>query len=277
MDIKPIHIRASEPKYQNKHDLAPQFPYRLCIVGASGSGKTFHMLGLLPHLHYDTLTVLARHIDNPQYSTLRSICEDIEEAASKESGGQETKFSFFSDNLEDAPEVDSFNPQNQNLVIIDDFAGLPDNKLRYVVDMFIRGRHKGCSPCYLTQSYHRLPKTARLSCSYIVLFRGLNFDDKKAVYKDHLGDMTFDEFDHLYHACTDGQYGYMVLDLVNPKLGIRRTWDEIYVRPKNNSLSSNIKTHKLIPHLAKKVKHSSSSESEEDDHDTRATSEESEP
>ena len=225
MEISNLKIKDSTPKFRNKNMLAPQWCFRIIFVGKSGSGKTMTMLNLLyRYLDFDTLTVYARHLDNPQYQDLRDKIEKAEEDQDEESR------TFFSSTLKDYLPVESYNPENQNLVIFDDFASLSERELQPVCDMWIRGRHRSISSMFLTQSYKKLPKTARLQATMIVLFKGLNEADKKSVWADHVSSMPYKEFDELYHVCTDPKFGFMVIDLENPDFHIRRGFDEIYIK-----------------------------------------------
>jgi len=205
------------------NSLAPIWPFRLIIVGSGGSGKTNIALNLIyKYIPFNTLTVFARHLDNHQYKALMDQCEKTE-------AKRDEHFSFFSDDLNECPPVSGFNKENRNLVVFDDWAGLSAHEQMPVVEYFIRGRHQNISSMYLTQSYHRVPKTARLQASMVLLFKGLNEHDKKAVYNDLISVMTYKQFDALYREITSQPYGFLCIDLQRPELHLRSGFDKIWV------------------------------------------------
>jgi ABC-type sugar transport system ATPase subunit len=227
MEIVNLQPKSDKPKFKNANKLAPQWPFRLIVIGKSGSGKTNLVLNLIfKYLKYDTLTVYARHLDNTQYTDLRERVENAEDELGH-------TFSHFDDSLQKCIPVDDFNEELQNLVLFDDFASLPEKEQQPVVDYFIRGRHKGISSIYISQIYHKIPKGARLQSTMVILFKGSNHNDKQAIWKDHMSQYSFEEFDQIYHACTDEPHSFMVIDLENPELHIRKGFDSIYIHENN--------------------------------------------
>jgi GTPase SAR1 family protein len=226
MEISNLKLKGDKKKKKKNNDknpYAPQWPFRLIVVGRSGSGKTVNVMNLIYHyLNYDTMTVYARELQNEQYQDLIERVKDIEEE-------EDCIFSHFDDKLENFLPLEEYNPINKNLVIFDDFAALKINKQQCVIDTYMRGRHRNISPIYISQSYHKVPKDARLQATMVVIYGGANANDKKAIWEDHCSDMTFNEFDKIYHAATDQKHDFLVIDLVNPELRIRKGYDQIYV------------------------------------------------
>ena len=99
----------------------------------------------------------------------------------------------------------------------------------HIVDYFVRGRHKGISSIYASQQYHRIPKTIRLQATHIVLYKGLAGRDIEDVYDDFITVMTKKEFIQFYKEATKKEHSFIVVDNVEPKLHLRKGWDEIYI------------------------------------------------
>lgn len=223
MEIVDLSSKDEKKKHKNINGLSPQWPFRLIIVGSTGSGKTNLLLNLLyKYLHYDTLTVIARHVDNEQYTDLREMMESLEDVDSDSY--------FFADSLDQTPQLNTFDKKKQNLVVFDDICSEKDQSM--VNRYFISGRHSNVSSIYLSQGFHAIPKLARLQASMVVIFKGANAPDKIALWKDYCSEMTFKEFDTVYHNCTDKEHAFMVIDLINPLLKLRQKFDNIFVSKK---------------------------------------------
>ena len=213
MEIVDLSSKDKKNKNKNINGLAPQWPFRLIIVGVCGSGKTNLLLNLLyKYLHYDTLTVIARHVDNEQYTDLREMMESLEDVDSDSY--------FFADSLDQTPQLDTFDKKKQNLVVFDDFASEKEQSM--VNTYFISGRHCNVSSIYLSQSFHAIPKLSRLQASMVIIFKGSNANDRKTLWEDYCSDMSYKEFDTIYHNCTDKEHSFLVIDLANPLLKLRQ-------------------------------------------------------
>ena len=61
-----------------KWSYIPDHPYRILILGGSGSGKTNALLNLLNEQHdIDKMYVYARDLNKPKYQFLIKTCEDV--------------------------------------------------------------------------------------------------------------------------------------------------------------------------------------------------------
>lgn len=235
MEILPIRVKDDKPQFRNINKLAPQFPYRCLVIGKSGSGKSNLVLNMLyKYLDFDTLTVYAKHIDNPEYSKLQEDLEKHFEEANenkKDTEDIERPF-FFTNTLEKFIPIECYSTENQNLLLFDDLAGLPERQQQPIVDVYIRGRHRNISSIYISQSYKRIPKTVRLQANYVIVFKGLNEMDLKSLYGDFVSKgLPYEDFKSLYHHCTNKKYDFMVLDCENMDLHLRYKFDSVWIDP----------------------------------------------
>ncbi len=227
MEIENLQPK-KKSKHRDKNPFAPQWPFRVYMIGVTGSGKTNVLMNMLrKYLEYDTITIYAKEFDNDEkYIEFREMVEEIEEEL-------EQALSYFSTELGDKfIPLEEYCKDNQNIIVFDDFAADERKEHKPVVETFIRGRHHNVSSFYLSQNLHALPKSARMQCSMIIVFKGCNDDDKRTLWKDHCSNVKWDEFDRLFHECTDPEHGFMVIDLKNHLLRIRKGFDQIYVPQK---------------------------------------------
>jgi len=147
------------PKYRNPHFKAHQIevPFRMLVVGNSGSMKTNWVLNLIATMDstFDHIVLCTRNADEPLYNFLKARIPP----------GQLT----IAEGMSEIPALETFVPGQQYLVIFDDLC-LEKNQAQ-IAEYFIRGRKVagGVSCIYISQSYFKIPKTVRINASYIVL------------------------------------------------------------------------------------------------------------
>ena len=134
-------VQENRPKHArrdvNLNALAPRWPFRLVVCGASGCGKTNMVIDLIERfLPWQTLGVYARHLDNAQYTQLKARVERWERRKKR-------RVSMWADTLDAVVPVDDLCADNRTLVLFDDFVMAKDQSV--VEDYFTRARHKNCS------------------------------------------------------------------------------------------------------------------------------------
>ena len=64
-------------KHNEKWPYVPDHPYRIIIIGGSGSGKTNALINLINEQNYiDKIYLYARDLSKPKYEYLIKKCED---------------------------------------------------------------------------------------------------------------------------------------------------------------------------------------------------------
>jgi hypothetical protein len=225
MEIAEVIVPKKKNKIPVLNELAPAWPSRLLVAGASGSGKTNCVLQLLDkYLPWETLQIVAKHLDTPGYQALRKKVEADE-------AKKGYKYAVFIDDLSKVTPVDDLCAANRCLTIFDDFIMSKD--LEIIEDYYVRSRHKNVTCIFLTQSVYRSPKTVRLNSSHYILFKGLNGRDLTGVHSDIAGDMRKEDFIKLYHEVTKKPFGFIVVDgnPVAPELRFRIGFDRLVIPP----------------------------------------------
>ena len=149
------------------------WPFRMLIIGPSGSGKTNTLLHLINNLHpIDKIYLYATDIHEPKYEYLINKREQ----AGTKNLNDPNAFIEYSDDMSDV--LDDINNYNKNrdkkvLTVFDDMiADIEYNKnfKRIIKELFYRAHKINVSIVFITQSYFRALKDARLnSVHYIIM------------------------------------------------------------------------------------------------------------
>jgi len=194
-----------------------KLPFRLVCCAPSGSGKTNMILNLVEKFSkgkgtFNSITIITRNKSEPLY-------EFLEEKSNKKVKIEE--------GLENLPALDTFDKDLQHLVIFDDMVLERDQKL--MNEMYIRGRKRGVSVCYLSQSFYKIPKTIRSNCNYFVLLKLGGKRDLNLILSEFELGVTKDQMMEMYEDATKEKFNFILIDVEAEKeKKFRKNFLEIY-------------------------------------------------
>ena len=173
------------------------WPFRMLIIGPSGSGKTNTLLHLINDLHpIDTIYLYAKDIHEPKYEYLIN---------KREQAGYDV--------------LDDINNHNKNrdkkvLIVFDDMiADIEYNKnFKRIIKVFYRARKINVSIVFITQSYFRALKDARLNSTHYILMKIGNKKELKRIAEEKSGHLDYQDFLKIYNYCTRKLYSFMTID-----------------------------------------------------------------
>ena len=191
------------------------WPFRMLIIGPSGSGKTNTLLHLINNLHpIDKIYLYAKDIHEPKYEYLINKREQ----AGIKTLNDPHAFMEYSDDMNDV--LDDINDYNKNrdkkvLIVFDDMiADIEYNKnfKRIIKELLYRARKINVSIVFITQSYFRALKDARLNSIHYILMRICNKRELKRIAEEKSGHLDYKDFFKMYNYCTKDPYYFMTID-----------------------------------------------------------------
>ena len=147
----------------------PDHPYRILIVGGSGSGKTNVLLNLIENQQdMDKIYLYAKDLCEAKYQNLIKIREKV----GIDHDNDPRAYIEYSNEMRDVyKNIGEYNldPENKILIVFDDMIAdmIHDKKLDSIVnELFIRGRKLNITLVFITQTYFKVPKDVRLNTTY---------------------------------------------------------------------------------------------------------------
>ena len=224
-------------EYNKKWPFIPDHPYRILVIGGSGSGKTNTLLNLISQQDdIGKIYLYAKGLSEPKYEFLIKKHED---AGAKHFDDpnvfiecSNTMGSIYENNDDCKP-----SRKRKILIVFDDMIAdiMSNKKFKTIIkELFIRCRNVNILLVFITQSYFSDPKDARLNLTHYLL---LEINNRKEI--NHSADIDYDHFVRIYRECTRKPYSFLTIATMWPAsdpLRFRKNFFQYY---KNDSNWSN--------------------------------------
>ena len=205
-------------EHNSKWPYIPDHPYRILIVGGSGSGKTNALLNLINNQpDIDKIYLYAKDLYEKKYQYLINKREKV----GLNHFNDPKAFMEYSNDMQDLYEnIEDYNPikKRKILIVFDDIIAdmINNNKLNPIVpELFIRGRTRNISVVFITQSY-KVPKDVRLNSTHFCIMKIPNKRELQQIALNHSSDIDFKDFMNIYKKCTAEPYSFLVNDTTLP-------------------------------------------------------------
>jgi hypothetical protein len=216
---KNLLTTSNNPHYDIHHI---KVPFRMLIVGSSGSYKTGTLLNLINIMAgtWDKIVIITKNADEPLYRFLQTKIK-----------GDQLEIL---EGIEKIPDLDKFNKADNNLVVFDDL--MLDN-LKYVAQYFIRARKRNVSCVFIAQSYFgngdKEFKNIRRNVNYIILKKISGMRDLQLIMREYSLGLTKEEMVKLYEGTTGKSLqDFLMIDIDAPPEGrFRHNFDVIQDLP----------------------------------------------
>ena len=190
----------------------PDHPYRILIIGSSGSGKTntLNLINNQPDI--DKIYLYAKDSYEKKYQYLINKCEEV----GLDHFNDPKTFIEYSNDMRDVyKNIEDYNlgRERKILIVFDDMIAdmINNKKLNPIVtELFIRGRKLNISIAFITQSYFKVPKDVRLNSTHFCIMKILNKRELQQIALNHSSDIDFKDFMKIYKECIKEPYSFLV-------------------------------------------------------------------
>ena len=192
-------------------------PFRMLIIGGSGSGKTQTLMNIIHNMNdtFNEIYVITKNKQEPIYEYLEDKLGD--------------KGVSVVEGIENAPNLDKdINKKDQTLIVMDDLV-LESNQ-RPLEEYFIRARKQNCSLIYISQSYYAVPKMIRKNLNYLVIKQLSSLQDLFRIMREYsLGDNKAQIKKIYENATSDNKQDFLLVDLDStPENRFRKNFNDIF-------------------------------------------------
>ena len=151
----------------------PDHPYRILIIGGSGTGKTNALLNLINNQSdIDKIYLYAKDPYEDKYQYLINNRESV----GLKHFNEPKAFIEYSNDIHVYKKIDSYNHDKENKILIvfgDMIADMSNNKKlnSIVTELFIRGTKLNIYLVFITKSYFKVPKDVRLNTPHFFIMK----------------------------------------------------------------------------------------------------------
>jgi SpoVK/Ycf46/Vps4 family AAA+-type ATPase len=197
----------------NKHGI--EIPFRMLIIGGSGSGKTQTFLNILHNFSgtFQAIHLITKNKDEPLYNYL------ADELGKK---GFEIH-----EGMKSAPDLDKFDKKEQTLIVFDDLV-LEKNQ-SIIEEYYIRARKLNCSVIYLSQSYYAVPLNIRRNLTYLIIKRLQSLKDLYAILREYALGVDKKVLKKMYEESTGTKQDFLLVDMeAEAENRFRKNFNDIF-------------------------------------------------
>ena len=206
-------------EHNSKWPYIPDHPYRILIVGGSGTGKTNALLNLINnHPDIDKIYPYAKE----PYEKKCQYLINKREKVGLDHFDDPKAFMEYSNDMQDLyKNIEDHNPIKKCKILIafDDMIADMINNIKLnpiVTELFIRGRKLNISIVFITQPYFKVPKDVRLNSTLFFIMKIPNKRELQQVALNHSSDIDFKNFMKIYKKYTAKPHSYLVNDPTLP-------------------------------------------------------------
>ena len=163
------YANRNKTKHNKNWPYIPHHPYRILIIGGSGSGKTNLSLNLIEN--QPDIDKIYFYAKDPYESKYQYLINKREGVGLNHFNDPKAFIEYSNDMLDVYKNIDDYNPDKENkiLIVFNDMIAdmIHDKKLNSIVtELFIRGRKLNISLTFITQSYFKVPKNVSFRKSF---------------------------------------------------------------------------------------------------------------
>ena len=199
----------NKSEHNLKWPYIPDHPYRMLIIGGSGSRKTNALLNLIKNQpDIDKIYLYAKDPYEVKYHYLINKSEKVGICHINDPKA----FIEYSNDMQDVyKNIEEYDlgKNRKVLIVYDDMIAdmINNKKLNSVLtELFIRGRKRNVSISFITQSYFTAPKDVKLYSTHFFIMKIPNKRELQQIALNHSSDIDFKDFIKIFKKCTAESY-----------------------------------------------------------------------
>ena len=234
------YVNENKTEHNKNWPYIPDHPYRILMIGGSGSVKTKVLLNLIENQPgIDKIYLYAK---DPYEAKYQHLINKIEGLGINHFNNPKAFIEYSNDMQNVYKNINYYNPDKENkiLIVFDDMIAdmIQNKKLNSIVtELLIRGRKLNISLVFITQSYFKVPKDVRLNTSHFFIAKIPNKRELQQIAINHSSDINTKDFANIYRKCTSESYSFLVNDTTlasNNPLRFRKIFLNIYNKNHDN-------------------------------------------
>jgi type IV secretory pathway VirB4 component len=206
-------LKSHNPHYETHHI---KLPFRMIIMGSSGSGKTQTLMSLIYNMPdtFENIYIVTKNKDEPLYNY-------IDEKLGKKG------LKMMEIDKDGLPDLDKLNKEQQTLIVMDDLVGEKNQKP--MEQFFLRARKKNASLVYITQSYYAVPKMIRNNMTYLIIKQISSMIYLTMIAREYDLGLEKKKLMEMYKDATADKQNFLLLDLDgDPTQRFRKGFNDYY-------------------------------------------------
>ena len=218
-------VNNNSEKHNEKWPYIPDHPYRILIIGGSGSGKTNTLLHLInKQKNIDKIYLYAKDLSELKYECLIKN----RETAGINYLNDSKAFIECSNTMNDVyANIDNYNPKRKRKILIvfgDMIADIMTSKKfqSIIKELFIRCRKINTSLVFVTQSFVSVPNDVRLNSTHYLIVKINNKRELQNTAINHSANIDYKDFIKIYREFTKEPYNFLTIDTTLPSINTLR-------------------------------------------------------
>ena len=213
------YSNVDKKEYNLNWPYIPDHPYRILIIGRSGTEKANELLNLINN--QSEIDKIYLHAKDPYEDKYQYLINKRECVGINPLNDPKAFIEYSNDTYDVYKNLNNYNPDKENymMVVFDVMIAdmISNKKLNSIVtELFIRCRTLNISLVLISQSYFKVPKGIRNNSSHFFVMKIPNKRELQQIAINHSSDANTKDFIEIYRKCTDKPYSFLVIDTTLP-------------------------------------------------------------
>ena len=225
-------------EHNEKWPYIPDHPYRILIIGGSGSGKTNALINLINEQDdIYKIDLYVKDLSEPKYEF---FVKKHENAGIKHLNDINAFIECSNTMGNVYQNIDDYNISRKRkiLIVFDDMIAdiMSNKKFQAIIkELFIRCRKFNISLVFITQSYFSVPKDVRLNSELYLIMKIIDKSELQNIAINHSSDIDYKDFMAIYRECTRERFNFLTIDTTLPASNPLRFRKNLFDSYKNDS------------------------------------------